>query len=96
MNTTDLFDLGQMAEAAYADFVDLGGNLLTLDDDIQAHGIVAVISDLLTTLQQGEYELAEDTLPKAGIACYKAADNMINRFNELMDLYEMELEANRE
>ncbi|MDH5355498.1 MAG: hypothetical protein OEY09_13725 [Gammaproteobacteria bacterium] len=57
---------------------------------------MAVISDLLTTLQQGEYELAEDTLPKAGIACYKAADNMINRFNELMDLYEMELEANRE
>ena len=36
MNTSDLFDLGQTAEAAYANFINSDGDLLTLDDDVKA------------------------------------------------------------
>lgn len=45
---------------------------INIDSDFnQAHGIAASISDLLT-IPQGDFELADDTIPKDGFACYKA------------------------
>jgi hypothetical protein len=35
MNTTEIFDLGQLAEAAYGNFVDNDGDLIAIEDELQ-------------------------------------------------------------